>query len=264
VPALITSNSRPSSKKLIKLTDKAVDEIKKPKKSKKHIADVQEPGTTAPTPTSRPVIVTNRPLLQDPIVVEQADEAVAKPADDQPAAALPSNQKVAIQPLEAVDAEKQDGAGDEEPLLPETESVAEADEAEDIAETPESRPAAPDQSPESAPASLNQADQPALANPTPDDGGEQEPGGTPKQTLAKQAEAEAAAQAKHDAEVQEMIDSKRYVLPINAVEKRKSKRFVVLGVLLAVILIIIWLDIALDAGIIKLGGLEPLTHFFSN
>ena len=38
----------------------------------------------------------------------------------------------------------------------------------------------------------------------------------------------------------------------------------VLGVVLAVLLVLAWLDIALDARIISLGGLHAPTHFFSN
>jgi hypothetical protein len=88
--------------------------------------------------------------------------------------------------------------------------------------------------------------------------------GSPKNAAAKKAEAEAAEQARHDAALQELVDSKQYALPINTVERRQTKRFVLLGIGLSVLLILIWLDIALDAGIFKLGGLKPVTHFFSN
>jgi hypothetical protein len=39
---------------------------------------------------------------------------------------------------------------------------------------------------------------------------------------------------------------------------------VALGVLLSLVLILAWADIALDAGIIQLGNVKPVTHFFSN
>lgn len=76
--------------------------------------------------------------------------------------------------------------------------------------------------------------------------------------------AEAAEHAKRDAAVQELIDSRKYELPINAVEKRKTKHFVVLGVLLAILLVLVWIDIAADAGLIHISGIKPVTHFFSN
>jgi hypothetical protein len=241
---------------------------KKHKKTKKPIVDIQEPGTSAPAATSRPVIVTNRPLLQDPMVVEQTDDAESKPAEGSPLAVLDTGQKAEAQPLEKAAEQSESDSFAEVPPA-DAELAPEETDTQPVSDPPEADSAAA-QAPEpiaaaaTAPADLNQADQPdgqPVASPQ---GGEALSGDTPKQVGAKQAEAEAAAVAKHDAEVQEMVDSKRYVLPINALEKRKSKRFVLLGIALAGILIIVWLDIALDAGIIKLGGLKPLTHFFSN
>ncbi|HVX24486.1 MAG TPA: hypothetical protein VG992_04065, partial [Candidatus Saccharimonadales bacterium] len=76
--------------------------------------------------------------------------------------------------------------------------------------------------------------------------------------------AEAAKQAEHDAAMQKLVDSKQYFLPINAVEKRKSKHFVIFGVFLALVLAAAWVDIALDAGIITISHIKPVTHLFSN
>lgn len=60
----------------------------------------------------------------------------------------------------------------------------------------------------------------------------------------------------------EMIDSKTYFLPINSVRNKKNKKFVILGAVLIVILMFIWLDVSLDAGIFHLAGIKPVTHFF--
>jgi hypothetical protein len=73
-----------------------------------------------------------------------------------------------------------------------------------------------------------------------------------------------AAQVKHDAEVRALIASKKYLLPIKTPEDRQTKRMVMAGAVAALLLIVVWLDIALDAHILKLGGLKPVTHFFSN
>lgn len=81
---------------------------------------------------------------------------------------------------------------------------------------------------------------------------------------AEQQDAEAEKQAKYDAQIQKLAESKQYFLPINAQEKRRTKRFVVLGVLLSVLLALAWVDVALDAGLIQLGSVKPVTHFFSN
>ena len=41
------------------------------KKTAKPIADVSHPGKSAPSSTSKPVIVTNRPILKDPMMVDE-------------------------------------------------------------------------------------------------------------------------------------------------------------------------------------------------
>lgn len=76
--------------------------------------------------------------------------------------------------------------------------------------------------------------------------------------------AEAEKQAKHDAEIEKLVNEKRYFLPINAVEKRRTKRFVILGIVLSLLLALAWVDVALDAGLIQIPGVKPFTHFFSN
>jgi outer membrane biosynthesis protein TonB len=85
-----------------------------------------------------------------------------------------------------------------------------------------------------------------------------------KDQAAAEIEDEAAKQAEHDANIQKIVDSKKYFLPINSVEKRRSARFVALGIVLSLLLAVAWVDVALDAGLIHLGNVKPVTHFFSN
>jgi len=94
--------------------------------------------------------------------------------------------------------------------------------------------------------------------------GESKATGQDQQTVEAAAKAEAEKVALHDAEIQKLVDSKQYYLPINAVEKRRSKRVVALGIFLSLILAAAWLDIALDAGLVQLDSVKPVTHFFSN
>lgn len=77
-------------------------------------------------------------------------------------------------------------------------------------------------------------------------------------------EAAAAAKAAEEAKLQKLVDDKKYFLPINAVEQRRTARVTVLGIILAILLVAVWVDIALDAGLINIAGLHPLTHFFSS
>jgi hypothetical protein len=85
-----------------------------------------------------------------------------------------------------------------------------------------------------------------------------------EQTQDKLDEIEAAKQAEHDQTIQKMIDSKDYALPITNTEKRRSRRVVIFGAVLSIILLLAWVDIALDAGILHISGIKPVTHFFSN
>ena len=83
-------------------------------------------------------------------------------------------------------------------------------------------------------------------------------------TPGEEEEAEASRKAERDANLQKIVDNKTYFLPINAVEKRKTKRIIVLGIVLSLVLAVAWVDVALDAGLIEIGGVKPVTHFFSN
>ncbi len=185
----------------------------------KPIADVAHPGTSAPSDTSKPII-NQRPIMKDPMVVEDDDQpegAVKKPL---PAKAAETK----ITPPEEPKAdETKSEAGSEEPAKPETAVDDKAGAAEDA-----------------------------------DDGQEE------KKVSKPGLDTETAAEAAEDAKLQQLIDSKKYFLPINAVEHRRSKRVVIIGVLLALILVVAWVDIALDASLINIDGIKPVTHFFSS
>jgi hypothetical protein len=85
-----------------------------------------------------------------------------------------------------------------------------------------------------------------------------------QKALAKQQAVDETTAAKHAADVQAMVSKQTYYLPINSVERQRTKHFVIGGLLLSLILVLIWLDIALDAGLIQLGDTKSVTHFFSS
>lgn len=64
-------------------------------------------------------------------------------------------------------------------------------------------------------------------------------------------------------DVAELIDSGKYYLPINSVEKKRAKRVAIVGVLFILLLGAAWFIVALDAGLIQIDGIEPVTQFFS-
>lgn len=207
-------------------------QAKKPAKShKKAITDIDKPGDSKPPATSKPVIVTNRPILKDPMMTS-GDSSPADSKTDEEKKELAHSTAPVIKPLDKPQPESEP----EKPAEPA--KLAEP-------ETPEKEP---------------EPEKPELAPKTDDKPASAKPANSNKQ----KPDVETAEQAKREAAIQHLIDSKKYELPINAVEKRKSKRFVVMGIVLAILLVLAWGDIAADAGIIHINGVKPVTHFFSN
>lgn len=218
----------------------------KPSGTKK-IIDVAHPGESAPSGNSKSVIVNSRPLLKDPMVNEPEADNAAKMPDKEPAKETaepefkskpeaelkPKPEKTVKPPADTASADEPDTAE------PDTEQATEPDDKATDGNTDDE-----DSKPETADDEKQAADK----------------GKDP----AKQLEAEAVAEAEHQATIAKLVGSKQYYLPINTVEKRKAKRFVVIGILLAVILVLAWADIALDAGLIHVHGIKPVTHLFSN
>lgn len=202
--------------------------IKSKPKSTATIIDVARPNETAPSDTSVPVIVNNRPLLRDPMMANES-QSIDIPATETPKLS-PTATKINIQPLdykedEVVDTEDKGKESDKVEIVP----------AEEVA------PSTQDQS-ENIISVENQAE---------------------TKTEEEKNVIESEEQAKYDADLQELVVSKKYYLPINTVQKRRTKRFVAIGVGVTILLVVIWIDIALDAGLIKIGGLKALTHIFS-
>lgn len=221
----------------------------------KRISDITAPGKSAPAGTSKPVIVGNRPIVKDPMMTGASTASapseltdVSAESPDSPPAAGPAVVHKALVLTPSADAEA--AAAESEVSLPAN-----------------NRPPAADPKPEAAPA-------PAEASATDGDAAEKKPaaaeneasdGDQPDQpTPDDTAKAEAKKQAEHDAAIEKLAAGKQYFLPINMVEKRRTKQFVALGVVLAVVLALVWVDVALDAGLIHLAGIKPVTHFFSS
>lgn len=271
------------------------------KKSSLKIIDVSHADDTPPADTSKEVLVTNRTRLKDPTVVEKDAETTPDTKAAGEVEAAPTKQGVDIKPLSAplLEDEKTDAADDEPPKI-KTLKI-ESSEEKATKPTKESEPAKPkveapaapkpEAKPEPQPAPKTETkpieDKPeAKDEPAPEKPAEHEP--EPKSEpkaetvlaedsitddkeeaektedeVLKQAEDEAVKQAKHEAAIQKLVESKQYVLPINAVEKRRSKRVVIFGILLSLLLVAAWVDLALDAGLIEIDGIQPITHFFS-
>lgn len=188
---------------------------KKTTKKSQTITDVEHPGKTAATATSKPVIVANRPIIKDPMMVEEKENK----DDKSELLTKKTSTKPKIQPLEP--SPKTEEASGEEKNKEKSQ-----EQAKDTLDEPKKNDSKNSKSKEDS-----------------------------EESIAKR-------KAEHDANLQKIVDAKTYYLPINAVEKRKTKRFVVLGVLLSILLLMVWVDIALDAELIQIDGLSPLTSFF--
>lgn len=235
------------------------------KAASKRIIDVQHADKAPAQDNSKPVIVTNRPILQDPMVVDKTteEEPVAKTTGGttiQPLTApeVPGTKSKSKteEPAEASGKPEQnqeaEQAQTEEPApqVDETKTLAELDaEAKNKVSKPEPAPQ------ENEPAE-SEDDKKA------DDAADSSVGQKTDDQVTQDEELEAAEQARKDEELQKLAESKKYFLPINTVEKRRCKQVVIAGVVLSLILIVAWLDIALDAGLIQLGGVKAVTNFF--
>jgi len=221
-------------------------EEKKSTKKFQPISDVESPGKTAASPTSKSIIIKNGPIIKDPMVVE---ESSAEPKTDSSKSVVKAggSSKIKLQPLPTSDiipSKEPEATEDVKTSVPDAAKKDEEQSSE--TETPEE------------PAQKSKSEN------TPDTDQEAETKNKPTNSPAEQDAAEASRKAEHDANLQKILDSKTYYLPINAVEKRKTKRFILLGIALSILLILVWINIALDAGLINIDGVSPLTHFFSS
>ncbi len=221
------------------------------------IFDVARPGTLPPADaTARPVIVSNRMVMQDPMMVPRSTPEMAdkdKDAQDPPELST----RLIIEPLTDQADEPTESVGQEDSVV---------DEPAGESKQPPSEPPAAESSnalqlAESVPKSETNTESSAGASTDADNADGDV--ATPQTVLDKEA-ARLEADAKAQDELDTLVDQKTYFLPINSVEKRRSKHVFIFGVILIVILAAAWLDVAMDAGFISLPGVQPITHLFRN
>lgn len=301
----------------------------KPKKSApaKKIVDVKSDGDGA-TGTSRPVIVTNRPILKDPMMAEVSN--LTGGLEGEPKQSTPVEQASGT-----ADAEVKSTEG-----APELVQVTTKKDAETTTEKTEDKPAvAPsqkkivitppgtDQEPEKVPTTVSKDKEPTIADlakpdplpgkdiaakdvkqhkadpetssdaddkadKDPDDDvsteaagdelvGAVQPGRSFDETTdladsaktkggAEQIELDEKGKPKKQikksgeltAEQQKAIENGEYFLPITTAETRRMRREILFSTLFVLVLIVVWLDIMLDAGLLSLGNIKAVTDFF--
>lgn len=187
------------------------------------VFDVAKPGKTTPSTTSRPIIVTNHQLLQDPMVVDEQTSTDTPGEPAQPTTGKVLTGKLKIEPISK----------------------------------PEDLKPAEDPEPEAA----------TDPEPDTDDTIEDQDDAVGRDTIKKASSDEQELidkkAAEHQANLDKVALAKTYYLPINQVERRRSKHIAAAGILLIILLGVAWGDVALDAGLVSIPGLKAPTHFFS-
>ena len=197
--------------------------------------DVIAPGKAVPAPSGRPIIVTNRPMIKDPMA--PASPATAK--------------AVGTTLLEPSGVSRT-----ADPVKPPAETPAPV-KAANPAPTP--APVSPEEPatphlPETAPTdSIMDADDEGHPTEKAEAGATDEP----------QKEADQAQQAAQAAQ-EKVITSKQYYLPISNGDRRRDTRTALLILMLVLIGTLVWLDLVLDAGIVHIPGIHAVTHIFSS
>lgn len=224
--------------------DKKSDDKKTGSNSEK-VFDIAGPGKSMPSASSRPLIVTHKPNVEDPMV---------SPKNTEPEKA---NDEKGESPSAGEGADMIMSAPKKNRIEPLHTDVVPEDTHAEIPEGDEHEIAEED-SQTSEESSEEQKDS---AQPEEDDGASEEISDIANEiTTKKEAQSEAAKKeaeaAKRQAEVDALVNNKQFFVPINAVQKRRSMTLIIVIVLLA--LLAVGFLAALDAEILNI-GIEPIT-----
>ena len=203
-------------------------------KTNKPIADITKPDAAT---DDQKLVISNRPVMNRE---EDAEQSAPEPT----AASAPKRTVIKPLTMDEASEEKPEGIAETPP-----EPAGAAQAPAETAEPETSEPAEPAEPEESAPADgapTNKADLSAAET----------------KKLDREAEQQAAEEAKRQEELQKYIDNHEYYVPINAVAQRRSIK-VSIGLTFVVLLLsILLIDLMLDSGVILLVQKIPHTHFF--
>ncbi len=201
----------------------------------KKILDVSKPGKTPPASTSRPIIVTNRPMVKDDTVTSSDktdDESkTSQKPDDKP---LVKSESKVIAPLNPDASE--DKPTEDKSKKAESTSKSDAQTTEKSTDTP-----------------AEESEKSEVGNET--TATEQIPGGRAEQQ--KQAEMSEAEKAQKD-KTDKLIAEGKYAVPIGHIKRNRRARKVLTILLLVVLLGIVAADLLVDAGIIQTNIKPPI------
>lgn len=244
------------------------------------IIDINHPGKSAANASGVPVIVSNRPVLKDPMVVDNSDE---EPATGE--TVLKRTKKINVKPLGDED--------DEVATKPEehdsTKTIAEIAVEADAKAVDKKSKSQPDETSKDKPGKSESAKEDEVPVDDVNEPADSKPEAEPEEPEPEadestenddvltgeldegdkklgDADPKAAEAARKAAEKQLALDklaaAGTYELPINAVEKRRVKRFAIIIVAVLILLCAAWVDLALDAQLIQINGVNAPTDFF--
>lgn len=194
--------------------------------------DVIAPGKSIPSSSARPIIVTNRPMIKDPMA--PAERALPERVEE---SSTTSGATTLLSPPEAPSIRPTDT----ETVMPPKDQAVKSNIA---------RPAA--ESKETVADSISATED----MPTEPDAHSLAKDVTISQTP------DAAAKDNEAIQQEKLIVGKQYYLPIRNIGTQRSARRSLVLLLIVLIVSLIWLDLVMDAGIVRL-GVHPLTHFFN-
>jgi hypothetical protein len=210
------------------VADKPADKTAKEPKT----MDVSKPGKTPTPTTSKHVIITNKPEQADPMV--NSEDGAQEVASEGKSATLPTKSRVKIEPI------NDDVKPEEDDATKPTEEAPPEDEAVD------------NNQPESKEES------------TVTDSIDDEDDDTSKDSKPNAADEDLATKRamERQAQLDKIAEAGTYHLPINQVVRRRSRHVAIAGAVLILLLAVAWVDIALDAKLITIPGVKPITHLF--
>lgn len=213
-------------------------------KSAPKIMDVVHPGNVQPNPSGRPVIVSNHSYIKADPMLSTADDAqvsdsapAAPQASTEPVAEM-RHEKVISEPKSAVEAEPEKPVEPKEPPAQEEETP--------IAKAPEKPVAA--------------LDTESAREPATEDVSSNATSNVLLQSTQGQNPEEAAALERDD-ELERLIASKQYAVPINVSGKRRGKLLLLVAATLLLILMAV--NLLADMQVITLPSGIPHTSFFA-
>lgn len=185
--------------------------------SNKQVFDVEKPGKSAPSPTSRPVIINHGPMLKDPMVSKPDDEE-AKPAE--PALSPTDSHTVITPPSENKPEDTTPAPAAETEEETPKESAEQTKEAEQKRQTETKKEA-------------------AIVEAVADQAATKKKGELTKEDAARLAELE------------KLVEAQKYFVPIGHTAHHRQQKWLIIALLLLVVLAGAYL--AADAGLLDIG-----------